>query len=131
MTRLLLLSFLVALAGCFNDTVPSSFSPGDSDTDAAADGGRDGTAPSDAGNLLGDGGGPRTFPCGPTSCPAQTYCLITLTDAGAETSESCYPPVQCDAGDCTCIAAVVASAYCPGGHVTCEATAGIVTTCAP
>jgi hypothetical protein len=124
------LSLLVA-AGCFDDTTPSAFVP--------ADAGPGGNHPQDGGqgaydgSLLGDGGGPVTFPCGPSICPAQTYCVIALTDAGAETSEACYPLLSCAAGDCSCIQNVVQTSYCPGGHVTCKGTAiaGVVTTCAP
>jgi hypothetical protein len=128
MIRVLPSIALVVLAGCFDDTIPSSFTP----ADAAAEAARADAGPLyDAGSLVGDGGGPTTFPCGPTFCPSSTYCIITVTDSGAETAEDCYPLLQCHAGDCACIAGVVATAYCPGGHVTCSATAGVVTTCAP
>lgn len=123
------LALLPGAAGCFDDTTPSSFSP----ADAGADGARPPTEDGGSydGNLLGDGGGPTTFPCGPSVCPSSTYCLIELTDAGAETYESCYPLLSCAAGDCSCVENVVQTSYCPGGHVTCNAAAGVVTTCTP
>jgi hypothetical protein len=130
MIRVLPSVALIAFAGCFDDSTPSTFTP--EGNDAAVEGGRDDAAgPPEAGSLVGDGGGPTTFPCGPTFCPSSTYCLITVTEAGAETAEDCYPLLQCAAGDCTCIAGVVAMAYCHGGHVACSAKAGVVTTCAP
>ena len=128
MARLLAPVALVALAGCFPGQPPSSFNS--DGTDAGIEAGHvDGGAFPD-GSFLGDGGGPTTFACGPTFCPSQTYCLITLSDGGAELQEDCYPPVMCDAGDCACIEGVVAGAYCPGGHVTCTAGAGVIATCA-
>jgi hypothetical protein len=121
---------LLAAAGCFDDTTPSSFAAADAGPDGARAG--DGGASYD-GSLLGDGGGLATFPCGPTSCPSATYCVIDVSDAGAETNEACYPLLSCAAGDCSCIQNVVQTSYCAGGHVTCKgtATAGVVTTCAP
>lgn len=104
-----LLAFLAA-AGCFDDTTPSSFVP-----DAGPDGSR---PPADAGSgydgsLLGDGGGVMTFPCGPTSCPSASYCVIDVSDAGAETYEACYPLLSCAADDCSCIQNVVQTSSAP------------------
>jgi hypothetical protein len=126
------MTFIGVAGACTVSPPPSSFTPDGSDAAAEAGHG-DGSTPFPDSSLLGDGGGPTTFPCGPTYCPSATYCLITLNDAGAELQETCYPRELdgCDAGNCACVSAVVASAYCPGGHVACTDTDGIVVTCAP
>ncbi len=130
MGRLFAPVMLVVLAGCTVGPPASSFNPEGSDAATEAGHGEGGPLFPD-GSLLGDGGGPTTFPCGPAACPSALYCVITLSDAGAELKEDCYPP-ECDSGDdCACISAVAASAYCPGGHVACTQTDGIVVTCAP
>ncbi len=131
MRRALGLLALLAAAGCFDDTTPSSFVPADAGGDSARAMGEGGSYD---GSLLGDGGGSTTFPCGPTSCPSATYCVIDVNDAGAETYETCYPLLSCKADDCMCIQNVVQTSYCPGGHVTCKVTppsSGAVTTCSP
>jgi hypothetical protein len=129
MGRLLAPVALAWLAGCTVGQPPSAFNPEGADAATDAGHGDGGTVVPDGG-LLGDGGGPTTFPCGATFCPSTTYCLITLSDGGAELQEDCYPP-ECDAGDCACISGVVASAYCQGGHVACTDTPGVIVTCAP
>jgi hypothetical protein len=129
MGRFLASMAFLALAGCVVGQPASSFTPEGADAAAEASHGDAGNVPETS--LVGDGGGPQSFACGPTFCPTTTYCLITLTEAGAEAQEDCYPPVQCDAGDCACIEGVVAASYCDGGHVTCTATTGVVATCTP
>src|ERR1700722_16328545 len=86
MGRLLASVALAALAACTVGPPPSSFTP--EGADAAMEAGHgDGGTPFPDSSLLGDGGGPTTFPCGPAACPSALYCLITLSDAGAELQE--------------------------------------------
>jgi hypothetical protein len=127
MRRLVASTALLALCGCFDQSTPSSFTPPGPDagsTDGASGDGH-------VGNLLGDGGGVSSFPCGPTFCPTTTYCLTQLSDAGAEVSEDCYPFLLCKTTDCACLSGVVQTAYCDGGHITCNVAAGTILSCAP
>jgi hypothetical protein len=119
-------------AGCFDDSVPSTFGNGGDDAggDANAGDAAHGGAGSDAGNLLGDGAS-AAFTCGVGECPKTTYCLLAYGDAGVETTQACYPLLQCAAGDCACVTTVAASAYCAGDHLACAVSGGVVVTCKP
>lgn len=118
-------------SACFDQTIPSSFvpvpeaSPPDVVEAAVVD-----VVHVDTGSLVGDGA-TGAFPCGASFCPTPYTCILTYSDAGGQTSQSCVPINGCTAGDCMCVSAIVATAYCAGQHVACTSGRGAVVSCTP